>query len=362
MAVQCIMRTFTDQPRRGRRFALMDLSPHIDRPEPSTDRATNLLPPLRLAYEHISAASALTDSDVLAAIGFGGVPPALDDARYLHVGLEPFAEPAPLEVWRGRGPVEYGRTGEIRWSSNRDYVFARLQTLEAEHGGIAGAARHAYAMLGDWCRANPTRHVLRIWNYLDSINAGEGDDERYRQFCAGRSAGIDGLFGSAFPAATAIGLRHGRGLLQMYWLAARQAGVPMENPRQISAWRYPRSYGPAAPTFTRAMRAPTQPEQIYISGTAAIIGHASRHAGDTLAQLDETLANLDSLLAPTRGNCALRFGPGSVLKVYLRRGEDASTLRGALRDRLGADTPMLILHGDVCRAELLLEIDGVQTL
>jgi hypothetical protein len=32
-----------------------------------------------------------------------------------------------------------------------------------------------------------------------------------------------------------------------------------------------------------------------------------------------------------------------------------------MRERLPAGTSVLLLHGDVCRRELLIEIDGVQT-
>lgn len=318
------------------------------------------LPALRIGYEHAAASEVLAAPEVLAVIAFGAAAPRLDEPGYVRVGLEALGTPAPLEVWRGRGPVQRGCDGEIRWSSDGDYTFAALEVDEAEHGGIAAAARHAYATLQAWCRAgNGTRHVLRMWNYLDAINEGSGDDERYRRFCSGRAAGMDGLFDGGFPAATAIGRRDGCRTLQLYWLAARVAGTPLENPRQLSAWRYPRRYGPSAPNFARAMRAASQSPQLYISGTAAIVGHASHHADDSQAQLAETLANLDSLLESARGAAQQSFGPSSVFKVYVRRDADAATVRTRLREHFGDAAPLLLLQGDVCRAELLVEIDGV---
>ena len=91
--------------------------------------------------------------------------------------------------------------------------------------------------------------------------------------------------------------RDGRRVLQVYWLAARVAGTPLENPRQVAAYRYPRQYGPQSPTFARAMLPPAGSDMpLLLSGTASVVGHETRHPGDVLAQLDETFANLDSLL------------------------------------------------------------------
>src|SRR5262249_36202906 len=102
--------------------------------------------------------------------------------------------------------------------------------------------------------------------------------------------------------------------------------------------------------------------QVYISGTAAIRGHASQHRGDFAAQLDETLANLDSLLANAGVDAGARFGARCPLKVYVRRAADADAAERMLRARLPASPPLLLLHGDVCRSELLVEIDGVQSV
>jgi chorismate lyase / 3-hydroxybenzoate synthase len=317
--------------------------------------APGALPALRIAYETAAPSELLAQPNVLAVVGFGRATAPLDHTGYVHVGLDVTHGGEFVEVWRGRAHVQYGRDAQVRWSSDGDYTFAALEIEESAHGGVEGAARHAYELLSAWCRAAPDRHVLRIWNYLDAINSGAGDTERYRQFCAGRAAGMNGLFDAGYPAATAIGRRDGKQLLQLYWLAAREPGVPLENPRQMSAWRYPRQYGPKAPNFARAMRSPAAHPQIYISGTAAIVGHTSHHAHDCLAQLDETLANLESLLGGGG-----HLGPHCVLKVYLRHAADAHAVRTRLRERLG-DTPMLLLLGDVCRAELLIEIDGVHS-
>jgi chorismate lyase/3-hydroxybenzoate synthase len=312
--------------------------------------------PLRVEYAHVPIAAALADETALAAIGFGDTLQAHEDPRWLRVRLHSHT-PAPLEIWRTAGRVVHGRDGDLAWASDGDYAFVALQVDEAVHGGIANAARHAYTTLAQWSRHAKTPHFLRIWNYLDAINDGAGDAERYRLFCTGRATGMDGAFGSSYPAATAIGLRDGQRVLQVYALAARVPGRAVENPRQVNAWRYPREYGPAAPGFARAMLAPSAAPQLYISGTAAIVGHVSHHPEDLAAQLDETLANLHSLLAASGSHVPL--GARSPLKVYVRHAVDLNPVHEMLRSRLGDAVPLLLLHGDVCRRELLLEIEGI---
>jgi chorismate lyase/3-hydroxybenzoate synthase len=318
------------------------------------------LPALRVSNQNAALETLLGDNSVLMVVGFGTGAPVSGDPRYRRVPLEPVADAAPLEVWRGQARMRSGSHGALRWISDGDYAFVTIEVDESGFDGVAATARHAYLMLGTWLETAPTPHVLRIWNYLDAINSGDGDDERYRQFCYGRAGGMRSAFGGGFPAATAIGVRDGRRVIRVYAIAAREPGTVLENPRQLSAWRYPRQYGPSAPTFARAMHAPTFSPQLYISGTAAIVGHASHHCDDFAAQLHETLANLRSLLEAADVPPPRHFGAGSVFKAYVRRPQDAAVAARQLRASLPAPA-LLLLQGDICRRELLIEIDGVQT-
>jgi chorismate lyase/3-hydroxybenzoate synthase len=324
--------------------------------------APQTLPNLHVCYEQqLSLDALLADANVLAVIGFGdGAAATHADPRYLHVALQPLDGKAPFEVWRTPNAVTAQSPGAVRWAGDGDYAFGCIEMDEAQHGGIENAAEAAYRALAGWLATSATPHVLRIWNYLDAINLGHGDAERYRRFCSGRAVGMRHGFADGYPAATAIGVRDGRRVLQTYWLAARSKGAALENPRQVSAWRYPREYGPDAPGFARAMRAPTKTAQVYISGTAAIIGHSSHHRDDFVAQIDETLANVDSVLSAAEIPAAQRFGARCVLKAYVRRDADAQAARALLQARLPESTSLLMLRGDVCRGELLVEIDGVQ--
>ncbi len=303
----------------------------------------------------------LLGPDVLAVFGFGAEAPAtLDDPRYLRVGLEQGDGQAWFEVWTGDGPVQTWRAGAVRGARQGQLSFGWIEWPEADDG-IAAAAEHAYRALLACVEPSAHPHLLRIWNYLDAITEGRDDDERYRQFCAGRALGLQ-LAPERFPAATAIGRRDGRRVLQVYWLSAAQPGIPLENPRQVAAWCYPREYGPRPPTFARAMLSPPGLRlPLMLSGTAAVVGHASQHAGNLEAQLDETLRNFASLIEVARARqpeLATGFDPGSLLKVYVSSGHALAEAEALLAQRLAPGVPRLVLQADVCRSDLAVEIDG----
>ena len=318
----------------------------------------------RLEVDYLEAASletALRDESVLAAFGFGSGSPRHPDPRYLRVPLQPHAG-APLEVWRANGPVTCGRDGAIAWSTDGHLSFGAIEIDESEIG-IEATAAAAYAQAIEFVRASGTPQLLRIWNYLDAITLGEGDAERYRQFCVGRARGLGDFDASRLPAATAIGRCDDLRVIQVYWLAARSPGMPVENPRQVSAYRYPRQYGRQAPSFARAMLPPAGGSMpLLLSGTASVVGHASQHEGELLAQLDETFANFDALLQAARQQAPAlpeAFGAGTRLKVYVRDRADMPLVAEALEQRFGDRVPRILLHAAICRRELSLEIDGV---
>jgi chorismate lyase/3-hydroxybenzoate synthase len=332
---------------------------------------TEISPTPRLVVDYVEAApeNLLAQPDVLAVFGFGEAAPRHHDPRYLHIALEPQGS-VSLEVWRGRGPVSHGRDGDIAWAEDGALQFGAIEFDEAgdTHGadGIEHATEAVYRRLTAFVAGRGYPHVLRMWNYFDGITDGEGDDERYRRFCVGRARAIGAVDPAALPAATAIGRapaqRAGR-RLQVYWLAARTPGTPVENPRQVSAYRYPRRYGPQSPGFARAMLPPAGSAMpLMLSGTAAIVGHESQHRDSVEAQLEEVLANLDSLVGQARaqgGQLPERFGAGSRLKVYVRDHDDIARVQAALAQRLPAQVPRMVLHAAVCRRELRVEIDGV---
>jgi enamine deaminase RidA (YjgF/YER057c/UK114 family) len=78
------------------------------------------------------------------------------------------------------------------------------------------------------------------------------------------------------------------------------------------------------------------------------------------AQTRETLANLDALLEEAnRVVGASRYSlDGLKFKVYVRRPRDLDAIQSALAASLRTAAPILYLQADVCREELLVEIEA----
>lgn len=316
-------------------------------------RSDGARPSFRVAYHAEPASALLEKPDTLAVFGFGSEDAAAGDPRHLRIPLPVLSRDPLHECWSVAGAVTHGCGDGLRWSTGGGRRFVAVEALETPAAGIEAISERAYRSLLDHVGGCPERHLLRIWNYLGAINEGDDDHERYRLFCNGRARGLAAHGITTYPAATAIGHHGPRGLLQVYALCASEPGNALENPRQVSAWRYPREYGPTAPSFARAMALPNG--GLAISGTAAVIGHASHHHDDVVAQAHEAFANLETLLQ----RAGMRpFDASSPLKVYIRNPEEAPAVEAALARHLDPSVPRLLLQGDICRRELLVEIDG----
>lgn len=260
------------------------------------------------------------------------------------------------EVWYANGPVRAGREGIVRYAHDGELLFGVVEEDERAYGGICSTSETLYAAVRKFQEQCGFPHLLRMWNYLDAINEGEGDAERYRRFCVGRALGLGKPGGTRLPAATAIGRQQQTHQLQVFWLATRSDGTAIENPRQVSAYHYPRAHGPVSPSFSRAMLAPDR--TVLVSGTASIVGHVSQHEGDAQAQLTETLRNLAAVTAHAgvRRDAARRQ---DLLKVYVRDPALVPMIAGRLQEAYPGAAP-IFLAGDICRRELLLEIECIQ--
>nr|WP_301334559.1 Rid family hydrolase [Variovorax dokdonensis] len=274
--------------------------------------------------------------------------------------------PAMADLWQAGAELRSGCAGAARWRSDGQWSLGMIELHEQRQGDLEELAYQGYRQLFDALKQAGTPHLLRLWNYLPRINEDGGGLERYRQFNVGRQraftdAGLGVLEGA--PAACALGVH--RGGLSIRFLAGQRAPVAIENPRQVSAYRYPSDYGPRPPLFSRAALAELGDDQLalFISGTASIVGHASVHPGDVAEQTRETLRNLQAVLDAAHRRCDARYSLDELhLVVYVRHPAQAPTIRDVLVKALGPQAPALrhavFLEADICRHDLLVEIEA----
>jgi len=275
---------------------------------------------------------------------------------------------AGASVMAVRGPVnvvrdERGRTCGRTWRTD-GAAFTFLQSLhgrdpQADDARPAQATRmfdlaeHLLNGLG-----TDYRSVTRTWLYVSDLLSWYGDLNKARSACYGRF-GLMPAAGSRrilLPASTGIeGDTPAGAAVTMDLLAAvlepgsRIEVRQMTNPRQKDAFAYGSAFSRGA-----AIRRPGA-TWISFSGTAAIDeAGLSCHPGDFRAQMHMTLDVVEALIAQE----------GAVLAdicnatLFLKEARFAAECRRVLRERGLEGLPGVPVVADVCREELLFEMDG----
>lgn len=223
-------------------------------------------------------------------------------------------------------------------------------------------------------------HLVRTWLYLGNITGPEGDLERYMELNRARTDFYEGVqFGrghvmagvrqAVYPASTGIGMC-GTGITMSATAIDTDRKdvfiLPLENPQQTPVYEYEAVYSPKSPKFVRAMaEAIGDYVVIWISGTASIVNSKTLHTGNPGKQADQTLTNIELLLS--QKNLARHGAPGAgatlrdlaKLRVYVKRLQDYPIIRKVCEKRCGKNIPIIYVVADVCRSDLLVEMEGL---
>jgi enamine deaminase RidA (YjgF/YER057c/UK114 family) len=330
-----------------------------------------------LPMDQIAARPASWWRNVLGVVGFTR-PPHIEAARVpVTASMTPSlgAVDDLCEVWRvagdarlelANGTAESRPHERVHYRFCEDLLFGSVTVEERAFGDSAAltqATMAAYARVFEVLERSEHQHLIRVWNYLPEINREADGDERYRHFNSARQTAFRASgrpTAVSVPAASALGSPAGSPI-SIYFLATREPPKMIENPRQTSAYHYPKKFGIHSPSFSRAcVLTESDGTNLFVSGTASIVGHETIHPGDAIAQTRETLANIDALLEEAnRVVGTQRYTlDGLKLKVYVRVPADLDAIRRALAPRLRPSTSILFLRADVCREDLLVEIEA----
>ncbi len=226
-------------------------------------------------------------------------------------------------------------------------------------------------------------HIIRQWNYIENIARVKGIDnehQNYQDFNDVRSRYYEkGTFDNGYPAATGIGMTTGGVIIGFIALSpSDQVSVkPIQNPGQIDAHRYSElvlkgtvSEGLArkcTPKFERAKLVSIgSSHYIYVSGTASILGEKTMHVGDVKNQTLTTIENIFQLFSKeNQESLGLDFDVSRIrfshLRAYVKYNKDIPMVKKVCESKLKSNSSLFLIS-DICREDLLVEIEGVFTL
>lgn len=305
-------------------------------------------------YSSDSPEQLLQQSGMLSLIKFNSSCEPPVETGLIPVGLKCLAGLENEIISMGDKPITRGMSGRCHWSYSDNITCTSIWLSASECGDIENSTYKAYVELFRFIESTEHPNAFRIWNFIPNINQGDGDLEEYKKFCTGRLRAFTelGIPAGEFPAASALGHREQGAVI--YVLSSSEHGVPYENPKQESAYRYPRQYGPSSPSFSRSTYIQLGEQKLlFISGTAGILGYETQAPGNLPLQLETTFSNIETLIGLTQTTAdAVQF-----LRVYIRHSEDFAYVSEQVNKRFpGADISYVL--ADICRNDLLLEIEA----
>jgi enamine deaminase RidA (YjgF/YER057c/UK114 family) len=190
--------------------------------------------------------------------------------------------------------------------------------------------------------------VVRTWLYMDHIL------DWYDEFNVVRNNFFEqhGIFDRMVPASTGIGCAHPAGSAMIAKLLAvlpkKGKVFEVESPLQCPATDYRSAFSRAAEVSLPSHR------QLYVSGTASIEpGGATIHIDDTARQIDLTMEVVQAILE-SRG---MEWSDTTRAVAYLRDNNERPLLENWLARNAIRNMPLVTVQSDVCRDDLLYEIE-----
>jgi enamine deaminase RidA (YjgF/YER057c/UK114 family) len=212
--------------------------------------------------------------------------------------------------------------------------------------------------------------IIRQWNYIENILGFDGSKQRYQEFNNVRSDFYgDSFKEKGYPAATGIGMNLGGTIIEFIAIQSdRLVTVPIDNPEQVAAHSYSKKVLvgeecmlKTTPKFERARFLELFGKKIiFISGTASIRGEQTVGIGDPALQTEVTIENIKQLYSDkvlskvSNGDLVPKYGHA---RIYIKDRKDFAAIRKTFRMHFG-NLPVVYIVADICRPDLLVEIEG----
>ncbi len=222
-------------------------------------------------------------------------------------------------------------------------------------------------------------NIVRQWNYvggiLDKENIDGRERQHYQMFNETRSKFYTEYRKRAdFPAATGIGMLYLGVCIGSFAVTGNEnlKVLPISSPVQSESYKYGQQVLVGAPDCRLTKNQPPQFERaklivlnnasrLIVSGTASIVGEVTVGIGDVEEQTRVTIKNISALTSPDnikRHFPEIKTIPDkySYVRVYVKNKEDISKVRNICKETY-RDTPATYVVADICRDNLLVEIE-----
>ena len=287
----------------------------------------------------------------------------LKDVPYIFIQINTYNNKNYAEVWSSESEIIYIKFDDMMVSSNRDdYFFGFNNDTGCNIKDISENIYETILSITEALHLN----ITRIWNMIPNvIGIEQNNEERYKNYCCGRAISFS-KHKSIYPSATGIGI-NGNNICVYLLATANKKTVSIENPRQTPAYKYPQTYGIRSPSFARATYAYTDINKgsgnLYISGTASIIGSETVHIGDIQNQTVTTIENIAALISEAnlkKNQISNGFGIEQLnyVKVYIKNIKQKDIVIN-LCEKYFLTKNIMYMITDMCRPDLLVEIEGI---
>ncbi|MFI3292240.1 MAG: hypothetical protein SNI70_01840 [Rikenellaceae bacterium] len=226
--------------------------------------------------------------------------------------------------------------------------------------------------------------IFRQWNYIPKITAVDANDyQHYQAFNDSRTEFYrkGDWTKNGYPAATGIGMDCGAvtvDLIAVKPLNSKFRIIPIDNDLQLAAHVYTQEVligaegdkieGRSTPKFERAKALGSIEDGYicFISGTAAIRGEESMQCDDAATQTVQTMENVEHLISDHTCEkydieISTKVREIHSARAYVKLPKDTEAIKGVVDERW-PDTSVIYLLADVCREELLIEIEVVANM
>lgn len=312
-----------------------------------------------------------------------------DQCPAFNVSIHPPEEPFSVAVEAlfstgGRSGITTRFLGEFPYvvieSDNCKEVWSAGLGRDNYYDDTRKCAEAAFDIMGEILERENLNfnNLVRQWNFIGDILGMHNGFQNYQIFNEVRTEYYNNYRTiHGFPAATGVGMKYGGVFLDFCAIKSDETVriAPVSNPSQVNAYEYGQEVLKGQPLGMGSAKNPPQFERgllvvnkavstLFVSGTASIIGQDTIGRGDVAEQTIVTIENISKVADRVRiSSLTGNDEPGrfSLLRVYIKRKEDFSVVREICNEQFKG-SPIVFIEADICRDDLLTEIEAEMLL